>query len=59
MLFFLKMAIADRIEKREIKGGKQVKKIKQSLLDFFKGKTDQEQEAVMEDVIARRADTGQ
>lgn len=53
------MAIAERIEKWEIEGGKRVKKIKQSLLDFFKGKTDQEQEAVMEDVIVARAYIGQ
>ena len=31
----------------------------EGLFDFLKGKTDQEQEAVMEDVIAGRAYIGQ
>ena len=57
--FRLAMRIAETIERGELKGGKRVKKVRQSLFDFLKGRESSEQERIMEDIIAGRTDIGE
>ena len=53
------MTIANKVENREIEGGRRVKKLRQSLFDFLKGKNNKEQETVMGEIIAGRAKIGE
>jgi len=56
--FTLAMTIASMVNLGELDGGKRVKKISQSMFDFLKGKTTEEQREIMQDILAGKVKIG-